>query len=875
MSEGAASASAYRGGEHIGRYRVLGRVGSGGMSVVYKALDLELERTVALKFLHQQVSTQAEKEQLLAEARAASRLDHVNVGVVHGLEQTEEGQWFMVMAYYEGVTLERKIGALLTAQALDISLQTARGLAHAHAHHVLHRDIKPSNVILTPSGTVKIVDFGIARLVPTASETLSAAAKGTAPYMSPEQILGKGADARSDIWALGVVLAQMLSCEYPFRGDNIGAKIYAILNDAPITLDGIPVVIQAIVYRALAKNPNDRYQTCEEIIADLEHAQRVLSPAVETTHDGDAVAQDVAKLRKQAAIPHPGQVRVASPRSWLLRIGIVLVGVLLALLATPAMIEFARNHWFGEKEKHIAVLPFDVIGNDLSLAPLADGLMDSLTSKLSNLDAGQQSFWVVPSSVVRRQKVDDPRTALRDLGATLVVKGSIQRSGSTVRLIVNLISTKPVRQLASADFEDVSGNFSLVQDEAVEKLSRVMNVAGGASIVLAGEKTSVPGVYESYLKALGYMQRYDKPGNLDLAVEELTSATQRDPTFALAFAQLGEAYRQKYTLDKNLDWLDKALAACKQALSLNDHIARAWVTSGRVHTDRGQHDLALKEYERAIELAPRDQDALAGLAHGYESAGQLALAEETYKKAVAIRPDYWNGYNVLALFYKRQHRYSAAIKELKQAIQLTPDNSAAYINLAAVYLDSNDPKYLRDAEAALQRSIKLTPSYGAYTNLGFMYLQQKRFGEAAIMTERAAELNGSDPQVWDNLGLAYEWLGNSPKANAARQKQFELVYRAATAKPQDAQLQSTLGALFARKGQNVAALAHARAALVLAPNDSDVLADVAEIHELLGDHAGAIAYARNSLANGRQMSELERSAVLQRVLSDPKFASKK
>jgi eukaryotic-like serine/threonine-protein kinase len=452
-----------------------------------------------------------------------------------------------------------------------------------------------------------------------------------------------------------------------------------------------------------------------------------------------------------------------------------------------------------------------------------------------------------------------------------VVKGSIQRSGSTVRLIVNLISTKPVRQLASADFEDTSGDFAFLQEQALERLLRVLNVGTGAGVVLAGEVTSVPGVYEAYLKALGHMQRYDKPGNVDMAISELTSATERDPKFASGFAQLAEAYRLKYKLEKDPQWTHKALTTCKKALAINDKIPSAWVTLGRIHTDSGKYEQAFAEFQKALDLNARDADAVIGLGHAYEQARKVGEAEATFKKAATMRPDYWDGYNSLALFYYRQNRFKDAIAPLNEALKLTPDNSALYVNLAAMYLESKDPKLVPGAEAALKQSIELSPTYGAYVNLGFLYMQQKRWADVAMISEKAALINANDEQVWENLGLAYEWLGNKDKAAAARAREFALVEQEAREKPADGELHAILAALYARRNDVAATRSHIDKALSLAPNNREVLFDVGEAYEIVGKRSEAILYLRKSLANGYTVGDLQRAASLRQLLSDPNF----
>jgi serine/threonine protein kinase len=262
-------------GETISHYRIVEKIGAGGMGVVYKALDTKLERTVALKFLPTEIAViPREKESLLREARAASALDHPNIGVIHGLEESDEHQLFIVMGYYEGETLAQKLsrGLIPVRESLNLAIQIARGLSAAHARNIVHRDVKPSNIIITNENVAKIVDFGLARVIATASATQSISSTGTLPYMAPEQILGESIDQRCDIWALGVILIQMMTGSHPFVRPNTGAMTFAIINQPPAALDVLPTVIQPIAYRALSKKPEGRYPGAEELLRDLEAA---------------------------------------------------------------------------------------------------------------------------------------------------------------------------------------------------------------------------------------------------------------------------------------------------------------------------------------------------------------------------------------------------------------------------------------------------------------------------------------------------------------------------------------------------------------------------------------------------------------------------
>jgi serine/threonine-protein kinase len=855
-------------GEQIGDYRILGTVGAGGMGVVYKALDLKLERSVALKFLPHDLNLEdKEKQRFFHEAQSASSIDHPNIGVIHGLDETSDGQIFIVMAYYEGLTLSEKIrrGPLSPSDAFDITTQVARGLAEAHDRNIIHRDIKPSNIIVTRQNVAKIVDFGLARVAGNVSTTMSLGTAGTPAYMSPEQVRNEPLDRRTDIWSAGIVFAEMLTGRHPFQRDNMSALLLAILEQPP-PIEGMSPEFARIVCRALAKDRSHRYADCKEMLADLESCK----PQQETP--SSPPSRDLKKYLEYASSSErnrPTGIDRVRRRGFELAVAVLLVGG--ASFLIPGVRQKTANLLSGSGgQKHIAVLPFDNIGNDPSNEAISEGLMDSLTSKLSNLDAGHQSLWVVPASEVRRRKVSDPTAALHDLGATLVVKGSVQRDNSGVRLTVNLIRTKDLRQDGSVSLQDRSGDFAALQDQAVSGLARLMHVEVPAAIRSA-DGSSTPAAYESYLKALGYMQRYDKPGNLDQAIAELSTSLTTDPQFALGYAALGEAYRLKFQLDKNPRWNEQALANGTKATQLNDRLPTAYVTLGRIHDATGNQDLAQEEFQRALQLDPRNADAVTGMAHAYESAGRPADAEAAYKKAIALRPDYWDGYNSLGNFYDRQAKYDDAIAQVKQVIALTPDNAQAYMNLGAFYIDKGDPKDIPEAEKALKRSIQLRPSYGAYANLGSLYNSQRRYSEAAAAAEKALQFNDKDFIVWANLAAAYEGLKNESKLAAAQDRELPLLEAAAQSNPRDAYVQCRLALLYATKKLRDKALSHAQSALALSPDDPDVLETVGEAYEKLGDRAHAIQYITKGLQKGYSIATLKNEPGLEGLLSDPNF----
>ena len=857
-------------GGRIGNYQIINLIGAGGMGMVYKALDIQLQRTVALKFLTPSLSvTDKDREGVLREARAASGLDHNNIGVIYGLEQAQDGQLFIVMAYYEGQTVASKLlrGALAPAEALDIIRQVATGLGEAHSRRIVHGDIKPANIIVTRQGVAKIMDFGLARVVSASGATQSMSSGGTVAYMSPEQVGGRPASVCSDIWALGVMLCEMLTGANPFSRQNLSSIVFAIMNDPPPTLEGVPAALQNVAYHALSKDEAHRYQSCAEMLADLEEISATAAPATNTK------SRNIKKslLNASAATRAPGRLpNLNSRRRW--RPAVAAVTALSAILfALPPLRQRVQSLWAPDGEKRIAVLPFDNIGNDPANAPVVEGLMDSMAAKLSNLDVGQQTLWVIPASEIRRRKIDDPAAALKELGATLAVKGSIQRNGKDVHLTVNLLDSKSLRQMGSAALEDRTGDISALQDEAISRLAQLMHIKVTAEMLRDTGGAVTPAAYEDYLKALGYMQRYDKAGNLELAVTSLENAVKTDSRFALGFAALGSAYQLKYLGDPNPKWVSEATANCQRALQLNNRLAAPYVTLGRIHTDAGQHDLAVQEFQHALDLNARDADALNGVAVAYEKAGRLQEAEATFQKAVALRPENWDGYNTLAMFYDRQNKFPEAIEQYQSALKLTPDNAQVYSNLASAYLDSGDPKLFPQAEAALKKSLELRPSYPAYANMGAVYSQQNRHAEAAAMMEKALALNDKNFRVWENLALECDLSNQSAKAAAAREHELPLLEQSLKVKPDDAPMQSFLALLYVKKKQRDLAVSRIKTALALSPTNPEVLENAGEVYEALGERAIAIQYVNQALQRGFQFELLKTVPGLQGLLSDPKF----
>jgi len=396
-------------GQVLKHYRILEQIGAGGMGVVYRAHDEELDRDVAIKVLPPgTLADDSAGRRFRKEALSLARLNHPNVATVHEFSSAQ-GVDFLVTEYIPGLGLDARIAgrALPVPEIMNLGIQLAQGLAAAHQQNLVHRDLKPANIRITPDGRLKILDFGLARLSSSANDqgmtatlTKSQEITGTLPYMAPEQLRGEPTDTSSDIWSTGVVLYEAATGTLPFRQGNGPLLINSILNEEPKSPrklnSQVSPGLENVILKALAKNPAHRYQSIRELGVDLERMTMGVSPVSATRRD---------RLWNRTG-----------PRRWWIASAAALPFLLATLLVFRPIRSPLAALLSSHEQKHIAVLPFDNIGNNPDTGAITEGLMDSMTSKLSNLDAGDQSLWVVPASVVRQSRVDDPASALRDLG---------------------------------------------------------------------------------------------------------------------------------------------------------------------------------------------------------------------------------------------------------------------------------------------------------------------------------------------------------------------------------------------------------------------------------------------------------------------------
>jgi tetratricopeptide (TPR) repeat protein/TolB-like protein/predicted Ser/Thr protein kinase len=843
-------------GQTLGHYRVVEQIGSGGMGVVYRAHDIRLDRDVALKAIRPgMLNERPARDRFRKEARLLSKLCHPNIAQVYDFD-TQEGVDFLIMEFVKGTTLASTLanGPMSEEMSITVGIQIASALENAAEEGIVHRDLKPSNTMITTRGNVKVLDFGLARLLRSedanVTESLESAGGvgGTLPYMAPEQLRGEPADFRSDIYSLGVVLYEVSTGNRPFNSRISTGLISDILNKSPEPLrktnSGLSLGFENVVLRCLAKDPQRRYQNAGEARVALE------------------------SLRGGGEIATPPNANARAMRVFAVTAALLLVtwfGILASWRSSkrvPKVDAAVANQ--------LAVLPLSTTqGNSESLA-FDDGLVETLTSRLTQLSRNHP-LQVVPASEVRARGVTNLQGAREQFGATLGLQLNVQRSGDLVRVNYSLVDTKSHRQLGGDTITAPASDPFSLEDRVAESIVKSLEIKlqPQEERALVAHGTDRPSAYDYYLQGRGYLQEPQKRENIDSAITVFGHALEQDPSYALAIAGLGEAYWRHYELDQETRWARQAQSSCEKAIATNSDYAESHSCLGMVYEGTGKYNDAVIQYRKAVELDPTSDDAIRGLASAYAKLGKTDDAEKTFQVAIAARPQYWKGYNSLGALYAGEGRYEESAKMFTQVIALAPDSFRGYSNLGAVYIRQG--RY-PEAVKLLQSSIAIRPTEDSFSNLGTAFFALRQFDRAAKNYGEATRLDDQDYVVWGNLADSYYYAGNRADAIPAFRKAVSLATLSLGVNPRDASVLSAVAGYNAMLGNRTEAFEYLEKALGLTgAKDPEVLFEAAMVHNQFGETAKALEWLDKAREAGFSSTTISDAPALDNLHGNHKF----
>ena len=855
-------------GEIVAHYRLIEKIGQGGMGEVYLAEDTRLERKVALKFLPQELTGDPEARQRFErEAKAVAALNHPNIVTIHEIGE-HQGRVYMAMEHATGRTLREVIqGSLRRGKPLPLPTvvaivsQVAAGLSAAHARGIVHRDIKPQNIMVGDDLRVKILDFGLAKLSGISTLTKGTMVLGTMHYLSPEQARGKQADGRSDLWALGVVLYEMLCGRLPFAGESPQAILYSVIKSAPLPLDkfrpGLPSRLLDCVQRLLAKDPGQRYQDSGAFMADLES----IGPLPD---DGGT------EVIRAAGKPAPA----ARGRRRRLLAGALLGAAAIAallLLSQDARSLLRRGLGIGNvpRARHLAVLPFVSAGGAES-APLADGFMVTVAETLIQLEQFHESLWTVPAAEILRDR-DKTAMALQRLwGCNLFVAGELYLENNSLRLQLKLNDARNGRELNRVELRGHMGNLSIFQDALLSKLCRLLELkedARAGKAIQAGG-TAMPGAFVLFLKGKGLSPDNAAAQQLDQGIALLRRSLQQDGGYTQARLALANALRNRFKQGRSPQLLREAMEQGELARLESGRWAPAQWTWALLLKENGESASAMEALQETLRLNERHYPACIEMARAGAAAGKTNEAERYFKRAIEIRPEYPGALANLAFFYMKNGRTDEAIALYKKQSRLVPGDASACNNLGILYQQKGDKE---NARAMFEKSNAIEANVPAQSNLATLFFYEGDYRKALpLFREVAVQVDES--RWWGNLADTYRQLPEfRDKAAATYRRAIELAEAALARTPDDPMLLSALAMYYAHAGEKGMATDAITRARRLAPADLETIRRSILVYEAMGERPFALSSLREFCERLGGIQEIEKEPDLAGLRSDPEY----
>jgi serine/threonine protein kinase len=835
-------------GQTVSHYKILEKLGEGGMGVVYRAEDVKLNRMVALKFLPPELTRDPEaKQRFIQEAQAASALDHPNICTIHDIGETGDGQLFMVMACYQGSTLKAKIeaGALAAEDAVEIALNIARGLSKAHQRNIVHRDIKPANILLTEDEEVKIADFGLAKLAGQVKLTRTGTTVGTAAYMSPEQARGEDVDLRTDIWSLGAVLYEMLTGQLPFRGEHEQAVVYSILNEAPKPASSlIPKLspeFDRLIGKCLDKNPDERYQNADELMADLKLLKLELK-GFKTS------------FRWQAKPPR------RHPALRILGLIAVVIIFIVVIYKQYAKLSGTGDQHPADQRKKLAVLFFENLGPPED-EYFADGITDAITARLAIIpELGVISR---QSTIQYKNSTKSLREIGQDLGADYILEGTIQRErpgdpASRVRIIPQLIYVKEDIHLWADTYDKSMAELFEMQSAIAELVAQAMNVTLLESVKqkIETKPTDNLEAYELYLRSKPPGRRLSSPEESIKYLDLLKRAVEIDPGFALAWSDLSIGYSWLYYVQPmaslgtppNEDYLTRARQAADRAFELQPDLPQAYMAMGYFYY-YGQSDYirALEQFTLARDRQPNNVRIMEATAYIMRRLNRWEESNSLLEEALELDPRNFDLNFSLALNLKSMRMFEDAVIYFERSISLSPDISFSYLYFSEMYLEWQGDT--DKARQLLEDCLKVVPPDKII--VASTSIMTRIFPD--FFNELLEQILTSGDPLEDSLSF-YFTMAELKKIQQQSQSAFEyfeqvrkvIERKDLKVESRSEYLHATLGRVYAELGLNKEAIREANIALELRPIANDpwegpaIAIAAAEIYTIVGEFDTAL-----------------------------------